>query len=51
MTIEMPQQTSLMHMRQCMLMTAGEMARPILFSKVIIILAMIPTLTFERDLI
>ncbi len=51
MTIEMPQQTSLMHMRQSMLMTAGEMARPILFSKVFIILAMIPIFTFEQDLI
>ncbi|UVS61953.1 MULTISPECIES: efflux RND transporter permease subunit [Nitrosomonas] len=51
MIIEMPQETSLMHMRQSMLMTAGEMARPILFSKVFIILAMIPIFTFERDLI
>ena len=48
MTMEMRQQTSLTHMRQSMLMTAGEMARPILFSKVIIIVAMIPIFTFQR---
>lgn len=48
MTMEMRQQTSVAHMRQSMLMTAGEMARPILFSKVIIIVAMIPIFTFER---
>ncbi|MCB1949393.1 CusA/CzcA family heavy metal efflux RND transporter [Nitrosomonas sp.] len=48
MTLEMRQNDSLPHMRQSLLMTAGEMARPILFSKVIIIVAMIPIFTFQQ---
>lgn len=48
MTMEMRQNESLPHMRQSLLMTASEMARPILFSKVIIIVAMIPIFTFQQ---
>ncbi|NOT84213.1 MAG: efflux RND transporter permease subunit [Methylococcaceae bacterium] len=47
-TLEMTQQASVSHMRQSMLMTAAEMARPILFSKAIIIVAFLPIFTFQR---
>ncbi|SDY36723.1 efflux RND transporter permease subunit [Nitrosomonas sp. Nm33] len=48
MTLEMRQHMSVAHMRQSMLITAGEMARPILFTKTIIIVAMIPVFTFQQ---
>jgi len=48
MTLEMQQQESEAHMRQSMLMTAAEMARPILFSKAILIIAFLPIFTFQR---
>ncbi|MCX7089539.1 MAG: CusA/CzcA family heavy metal efflux RND transporter [Methylococcales bacterium] len=47
-TLEMSQKASVLHMRQSMLMTAAEMARPILFSKAIIIIAFLPIFTFQR---
>ena len=47
-TVEMAQKSSVAHMRQSMLMTAAEMARPILFSKAIIIIAFLPIFTFQR---
>ncbi|MEQ1638056.1 MAG: CusA/CzcA family heavy metal efflux RND transporter [Methylococcales bacterium] len=47
-TLEMTQKVSVLHMRQSMLMTAAEMARPILFSKAIIIVAFLPIFTFQR---
>jgi heavy metal efflux system protein len=47
-TLEMAQNTGIAHMRQSMLMTASEMARPILFSKAIIITAFLPIFTFQR---
>jgi len=47
-TLEMRQQASVAHMRQSMLMTAAEMARPILFSKAILIIAFLPIFTFQR---
>lgn len=48
MTLEMQRQESEAHMRQSMLMTATEMARPILFSKAILIMAFLPIFTFQR---
>jgi cobalt-zinc-cadmium resistance protein CzcA len=47
-TLEMSQKASVAHMRQSMLMTAVELARPILFSKAIIIIAFLPIFTFQR---
>ncbi|SDA15267.1 cobalt-zinc-cadmium resistance protein CzcA [Nitrosospira sp. Nsp18] len=47
-TLDMRQQASAAHMRQSMLITATEMARPILFSKAILIIAFIPIFTFQR---
>lgn len=47
-TLEMAQHSSIAHMRQSMLMTAADMARPILFSKAIIIIAFLPIFTFQR---
>ncbi|MGZ5029408.1 MAG: efflux RND transporter permease subunit, partial [Methylobacter sp.] len=47
-TLEMAQKASVAHMRQSMLMTAVELARPILFSKAIIIIAFLPIFTFQR---
>ncbi|ARO88262.1 CusA/CzcA family heavy metal efflux RND transporter [Nitrosospira lacus] len=47
-TLEMRQQASVAHMRQSMLMTTAEMARPILFSKAILIIAFLPIFTFQR---
>ena len=47
-TLEMRQQASAAHMRQSMLITAAEMARPILFSKAILIIAFLPIFTFQR---
>ncbi len=47
-TLEMSQQASVSHMRQSMLMTAVDLARPILFSKAIIIIAFLPIFTFQR---
>jgi cobalt-zinc-cadmium resistance protein CzcA len=47
-TLEMAQKASVAHMRQSMLMTAVDMARPILFSKAIIIIAFLPIFTFQR---
>lgn len=47
-TMEMAENSSIAHMRQSMLMTASEMARPILFSKAIIITAFLPIFTFQR---
>ena len=47
-TLEMSQKASVMHMRQSMLMTAVDLARPILFSKAIIIIAFLPIFTFQR---
>lgn len=47
-TLEMQQNSSIAHMRQSMLMTVGEMARPILFSKAILIIAFLPIFTFQR---
>jgi heavy metal efflux system protein len=48
MTLEMRQNESEAHMRQSMLMTATEMARPILFSKAILIIAFLPIFTFQQ---
>ena len=48
MTLELRQQENETHMRQSMLMTAVEMARPILFSKAILIVAFLPIFTFQR---
>ena len=48
MTLEMQQQENEAHMRQSMLITATEMARPILFSKAILIMAFLPIFTFQR---
>lgn len=48
MTLEMRRQESEAHMRQSMLMTATEMARPILFSKAILIIAFLPIFTFQQ---
>jgi heavy metal efflux system protein len=47
-TLEMSQGASLARMRQSMLTTTAEMARPILFSKAILIIAFIPIFTFQR---
>jgi cobalt-zinc-cadmium resistance protein CzcA len=47
-TMEMRQHSSVAHMRQSMLMTTAEMARPILFSKAILIIAFLPIFTFQR---
>ncbi|MCX7100410.1 MAG: CusA/CzcA family heavy metal efflux RND transporter, partial [Methylobacter sp.] len=47
-TLEMSQKASVAHMRQSMLMTAVDLARPILFSKAIIIIAFLPIFTFQR---
>ncbi|MDD5409950.1 MAG: CusA/CzcA family heavy metal efflux RND transporter [Methylobacter sp.] len=47
-TLEMSQNASVVHMRQSMLMTAVDLARPILFSKAIIIIAFLPIFTFQR---
>ncbi|MEI6708450.1 MAG: CusA/CzcA family heavy metal efflux RND transporter [Methylococcales bacterium] len=47
-TLEMAQKATVAHMRQSMLMTAVDMARPILFSKAIIIIAFLPIFTFQR---
>ncbi|MGZ4976714.1 MAG: efflux RND transporter permease subunit [Methylobacter sp.] len=47
-TLEMAQKASVAHMRQSMLMTAVDLARPILFSKAIIIIAFLPIFTFQR---
>jgi cobalt-zinc-cadmium resistance protein CzcA len=47
-TMEMTQNTGIAHMRQSMLITAADMARPILFSKAIIIIAFLPIFTFQR---
>jgi cobalt-zinc-cadmium resistance protein CzcA len=47
-TLDMRQKASVAHMRQSMLTTAVEMARPILFSKAILIIAFIPIFTFQR---
>ncbi|MGZ4954116.1 MAG: efflux RND transporter permease subunit, partial [Methylobacter sp.] len=47
-TLEMSQKASIPHMRQSMLMTAVDLARPILFSKAIIIIAFLPIFTFQR---
>jgi cobalt-zinc-cadmium resistance protein CzcA len=47
-TLEMAQKASVAHMRQSMLITAVDMARPILFSKAIIIIAFLPIFTFQR---
>lgn len=47
-TLEMTQKASIPHMRQSMLMTAVDLARPILFSKAIIIIAFLPIFTFQR---
>jgi len=47
-TFEMAQGASIPHMRQSLLITAGELARPILFSQAIIISAFLPIFTFQR---
>jgi cobalt-zinc-cadmium resistance protein CzcA len=47
-TLEMSQKASVAYMRQSMLMTAVDLARPILFSKAIIIIAFLPIFTFQR---
>lgn len=47
-TLEMRQKMAAGHMRQSMLVTATEMARPILFSKMILIIAFLPVFTFQR---
>ena len=47
-TLEMNQKASVAHMRQSMLITAVDLARPILFSKAIIIIAFLPIFTFQR---
>ena len=47
-TLEMSQKASVAYMRQSMLMTAVDLARPILFSKAIIIIAFFPIFTFQR---
>jgi heavy metal efflux system protein len=47
-TLDMHQKASIAHMRQSMLTTTVEMARPILFSKAILIIAFIPIFTFQR---
>ena len=47
-TLDMRQKASVAHMRQTMLTTTVEMARPILFSKAILIIAFIPIFTFQR---
>lgn len=47
-TLEVSQKASVAHMRQSMLMTAVDLARPILFSKAIIIIAFLPIFTFQR---
>jgi cobalt-zinc-cadmium resistance protein CzcA len=47
-TLDMSQRASPAHMRQSMLSTTAEMARPILFSKAILIIAFIPIFTFQR---
>ncbi|TRW92901.1 efflux RND transporter permease subunit [Candidatus Methylobacter oryzae] len=47
-TLEMAQKASVAHMRQSMLITAVDLARPILFSKAIFIIAFLPIFTFQR---
>ncbi|HET7060575.1 MAG TPA: CusA/CzcA family heavy metal efflux RND transporter [Nitrosospira sp.] len=47
-TLDMNQGASLARLRQSMLSTTAEMARPILFSKAILIIAFIPIFTFQR---
>jgi cobalt-zinc-cadmium resistance protein CzcA len=47
-TLDMRQKASVAHMRQSMLTITAEMARPILFSKAILIIAFIPIFTFQR---
>lgn len=47
-TLDMRQKATAAHMRQTMLITSTEMARPILFSKAILITAFLPIFTFQR---
>lgn len=45
---DVAQGASLMHMRQSLVMTGAQMIRPILFSKVILVAAFLPVLTFQQ---
>jgi len=47
-SLDMHQEASKAYMRQSMLVTTAEMARPILFSKAILIIAFIPIFTFQQ---
>ena len=47
-TLEMAKNATISHMRQSLLITASELARPILFSQAIIISAFLPIFTFQR---
>lgn len=47
-TWELQQGSSLVHIRQSLLITASEMGRPILFAKIIIITAFLPIFTFQQ---
>lgn len=47
-SLDMHHEASKAHMRQSMLVTTAEMARPILFSKAILIIAFIPIFTFQQ---
>jgi len=47
-TLDLQRNADINHQRQTLLNTAKEMGRPILFSKVIIIIAFLPIFTFQR---
>lgn len=47
-TLDMQRNSDIRHLRQSLLNTATEMGRPILFSKIIIIIAFLPIFTFQR---
>ncbi len=47
-TLDLQSNADLHRMRQSLLVTVSEMGRPILFSKVIIIIAFLPIFTFQR---
>lgn len=47
-TLDLQRNADIPHLRQSLLSTATEMGRPILFSKIIIIIAFLPIFTFQR---
>ena len=47
-TLDLQKRADIHHLRQSLLITVSEMGRPILFSKIIIIIAFLPIFTFQR---